>query len=325
MNEQLMIRYLQDACTPVEKSGFEAWLLESEENRNQFYEVKTVWYAARIEYYGSKEQLDKAVSTLNSNMQRKQGKSVYLQWVKYAAIIIGIATIAWLFLGRNRKGATGNEMITAAVANTDSSKLVVLGDGTHVWLNSNSKIIYPREMARGKRTVTLEGEAYFDVTHDAAHPFIIHTAAIDIIVLGTAFNVQAYSPGNGVEAILVRGKIAIGDSLGNELAVMAPGEMARFRQNKLTVEKVNTDWYTSWRYGDVTLNDVDFRTICNKLSDLYQVNINIAASLQDTTKYNFTFKKQKSITGILEMLSFIAPIQYQVQGKNINITPIKNR
>jgi transmembrane sensor len=321
--DELMIRYLQGVCTAEEKSLFEAWLLASEENRKQFHETKVLWYASRIEFFGSREQLDKALATLNHNIEQhptRRGKTVYMQWMRYAAIFIGAAAIAWLFWIKNHHPVSTPAMITASVRHTDSSQLVVLSDGTRVWLNSNSRIIYPQQFSGDKRTVQLEGEAYFDVTHDQAHPFIIHTAAIDIKVLGTAFNVQAYAKENGVEAILVRGKIAITDSLGHDLAVMAPGQMAQYAKNKLTVTNVNPDQYTNWRYGNITLNGADLKTIANKLSELYQVQVTIDPSISDTTRYNFAFSKRKQVKEIMDMLCFIAPIQYQMKGKTILIT-----
>jgi transmembrane sensor len=322
-HEQLMVRYLQGTCTPEEKTLFEAWLLASEENRKQFYDTRMLWYASRIEFFGSKAQLDKALATLNSNRQqrhKRSGKKIVLQWAKYAAIFIAALAVAWLFSVLSHNSRKTNTMITAVVAHTDSSKLVVLSDGTHVWLNSNSRIRYPQQFANDKRTVTLEGEAYFDVKHDAAHPFIIHTASIDIKVLGTAFNVQAYSPENGVEAILVRGKIAIGDSLGHQMAVMAPGQMARFAGNKLTVQPVDPEQYTNWRYGNIALNAADLKTIGRKLAELYQVHITIQPGIADTARYNFTFSKRKPVKEVMDMLCFIAPVHYQMQGKDILIT-----
>jgi ferric-dicitrate binding protein FerR (iron transport regulator) len=323
MDEQIMIRYLQNTCTPEEKNEFEAWLQASEENRIQFYETKVLWYASRIEFFGSGEQLDKARATLNANIEQHSQprvQKINMRWVKYAAIFIGVAAMTWLFLPLTKEAGSKLTMITESVSHTDSSKLVVLNDGTKVWLNSNSKIIYPNQFYGGKRMVQLEGEAYFDVTHDPAHPFIIQTSTIHIKVLGTAFNVQAWSKEKGAEAILVRGKIAISDSLGKDLAVMAPGQMAHFAHNKLTVQQVNPDLYTNWRYGNITLSAANLRTIANKLSALYQVEVAIDPSITDATRYNFTFSKRKQVTEVMNMLCFIAPVQYRLQGKNILIT-----
>ncbi|SKD02251.1 FecR family protein [Chitinophaga ginsengisegetis] len=325
LNELIMIRYLQGTCSPEEKQLFESWLKASEQNRHLFYETRVLWYASRIEYFGSEEQLARALAILTENIRRKGGqhrKKIYLQWGRYAAILIVAMAVAWFFLGQHHFNKNTEAWLTASVKHTDSSKLVVLSDGTRIWLNSNSTISYPRQFLNGTRTVSLQGEAYFDVTHDSSHPFIIHTSNISIKVLGTSFNVQAYPGESQAEAVLIRGKIAIDDSVGNKLAVLAPGQIARFEKgdHKLTVQNVNTDAYTSWRHGQITLGAASLNTIVNKLSELYQVHFSIDPSVTDTIGYNFTFSKRKKVTEVMDMLCFVAPIRYQIQGNEILIT-----
>ena len=256
----------------------------------------------------------------NATQRRKR---IYIQWARYAAIVIVAVAAACFFVGQCHTVKSTGTWITEAVSHTDSSKLVVLNDGSRVWLNSNSIISWSRELINGKRMVTLLGEAYFDVTYDAAHPFIVQTPGMNIKVLGTAFNVQAYPDESQTEAVLVRGKIAIDDSLGNELAVISPNQIARFEKNnrRLAIENVNPDIYTGWRYGQITLTAASLATICSKLSELYQVRFSVAASLKDSTRYNFMFSKKKTITEVMNMMCFIAPIRYQIQPTGILITP----
>lgn len=324
LNEQIMIRYLQDVCTPEERALFETWLQGSEQNRNLFYETKVLWFAAKIDQYGSPQQLSNALDRFSENRQvsdRQRKRKIYLQWIRYAAIFAG-TVIVWLFMLLSPSKKSQENLITASVAQTDSSKLVVLSDGTQVWLNSNSSITYPSQFSNEKRLVTLKGEAYFDVTHDTSHPFIIQTPNIRIKVLGTSFNVQAYPGEKKTEAVLVKGSIAIGDSVGNNLAVMKPGQMVRFEKNnhKLTIQEVNPDTYTGWRYGQITLTAASITTIVNKLTEIYQVRFSVAPTLSDTTLYNFTFSKKKTVTEVMDMLSFVAPIRYQKQQSAIIIS-----
>lgn len=324
LNEQLMIRYLQDTCTPEERVLFETWLQASEQNRILFYETKVLWFAAKIEHHGSPQQLSTAFERFNENRlagDRQRKRKIYLQWIRYAAIFAG-TVIVWLFMLLSPSKKSQENLITSSVAQTDSSKLVVLSDGTRVWLNSNSSITYPPQFSNEKRFVSLTGEAYFDVTHDTSHPFIIQTPNIRIKVLGTSFNVQAYPGEKKTEAVLVNGRIAIGDSVGNDLAIMKPGQMARFEKNdhKLTIQEVNPDTYTGWRYGQITLTAASISTIVNKLAEIYQVRFSVTPTLSDTTLYNFTFSKKKTVTEVMEMLCFVAPIRYQVQQSAIIIS-----
>src|SRR4029078_631833 len=90
-----------------------------------------------------------------------------------------------------------------------SKSKVQLPDGTQVWLNADSRIAYNEKFQGNLREVTLEGEAYFDVVRDEKRPFVIHTAAIDIKVLGTAFNVRSYANEKNTETSLIRGSIEV--------------------------------------------------------------------------------------------------------------------
>jgi len=113
----------------------------------------------------------------------------------YAAAVIGISATGWLVyqisqpnLTRENKSAKASEVISKPGARTK----LLLPDGTEVWLNSGSKLNYKKDFNTHFREVELEGEAFFDVVKDAAHPFIVHTSGIDVKVLGTVFNVKSY-------------------------------------------------------------------------------------------------------------------------------------
>lgn len=322
--DELMVRYIQDTCTPEEKNLFEDWLQQSEENRQQYFDTHMLWHASRIEYYRSEEQLNKALTTFTINIQhspQQQRRKIYRLVFRYAAIFIGVLALTWIFLVYNGPSGNSQQLLTASVSYTDSSKLVVLGDGTQVWLNNNSSITYPRKFEGAERRITLSGEAYFKVTHDPAHPFIIHTSDIRIKVLGTEFNVYAYPGVDQTETVLVNGEIAIDDSLGNELTVMRPGQLATFVKSihKLSIRNVDTVAYASWRYGQIVLKSAHLKTIFRKLSELYQVDISTGASLSDTAIYDFTFSKTKPVKEVLEMISFIAPVTWRMEGRTIQI------
>ncbi|AWO00369.1 hypothetical protein DLD77_00925 [Chitinophaga alhagiae] len=324
MNEQTILRYLQGACSADEKSQFEDWLAASAENRQQYYELRLIWHASQIEHFRSKEQLDKALATFTGNV-RQERRKIYLRIVRYAAIFIGVVAIAGMYLLVNKRPAATQEMLTAYVLQTDSSKLVVLDDGTRVWLNNNSRLTYPKQFSGKERTVTLEGEAFFDVSPRPEQPFIVEAATIRVNVLGTSFNLRAYGPAHNaprsMEAVLVSGKIAIADHLGEHLATLTPGQMASFVKNShyLSVKNVNTAAYTSWRNGQIMLTAVNLPAITRKLTELYGVNFSVDPAIKDTTLYTFSFSKTKPIEEVMEMLGFIAPVSYKVQGKNIQL------
>ena len=327
--EALMARYLQDTCKPDEKILFESWLQESEENRQHFYETKQLWHASKIEFFRSEEQLDKAQQRFSENLrisQSKRRRIVVRQIARYAAVLICALAITWIFLLLNNSnidpGGDKSAWQTILVSQTDSSRLVVLDDGSRIWLNNNSTLSYPARFSGKHRTISFTGEGYFEVAHDPGHPFIVHTNGIDIKVLGTSFNVNAYPESAVSEAVLLNGSIAIVDSSGKDMAFMKPGQLALFNKNdrKLLLKEVDAAAYSAWRSGQITLHDADLPTIARKLSELYGVECSIESTRQESLRFNFTFSKTKPVSEVLEMLSFIAPVQYRIQGKHIQIS-----
>ena len=109
-------------------------------------------------------------------------------------------------------------------------KYILLPDSTQVWLNAGSTLDYPEHFDEATREVTLVGEAYFDVKHAAEHPFIIHTGQIQTTVLGTAFNINAYTDRSNIQVSVSRGKVKVsrGDQL---IAMLVKGQEVKVSQN----------------------------------------------------------------------------------------------
>ena len=124
-----------------------------------------------------------------------------------AAILLVMATGAWLYIAQRGKTLIAKQNIIST-RNGSRSK-VELPDGTQVWLNAGSKLVYHDDFGKELREVELSGEAFFDVTKDAEHPFIIHARAMNIRVVGTAFNVRSYPDEKTTEASLLRGIIEV--------------------------------------------------------------------------------------------------------------------
>ena len=326
MNEELIIRYLQGQCSPAEEDLLLKWLQESPENKKFFYEQKALLNYSKVKHFGTDEQFSQAAARFQSNVRHAESrrkKQVYLRFARYAAVLIFLLAVpAILYKGNYFRG--NPKLITVSIAQTDSSKSVLLSDGTRVWLNANSSLTYPETFSESERNVQLAGEAYFEVSHDSLHPFRVQTNNIQVKVLGTSFNVRSYSSEKNSETTLVEGKVVIQNKQGNNLAMLAPGQMAEFDETSqyLSVKAVNPDEYTAWRHGLIVFTNTTLDDITEKLSELYQVHFTIKGATSEHPSYNFSFRKGQSIDKVLEMLSFIAPLKYNVQGKEILITAL---
>lgn len=201
---------------------------------------------------------------------------------------------------------------------------VTLSDGTVVSMNAGSSLKYPVQFIKGhNREVVLEGEAFFDVTKDKAHPFIVKTRGVDVKVLGTKFNVSSYKEDAEINTVLVEGSVSLSSiTKPNDKIMLVPGEKGTWnnQKNVIGVEKVNTRIYTEWLTGELVFRKATFRDIIIRLERTYNVTIaNNKKELLDK-KFNASFNKNiESIETVLDAMSKIQNFSYVKEGKQITI------
>ncbi len=149
---------------------------------------------------------------------------------------------------------------------------IVLEDSTEVWLNSESKLVYPESFAQNERRVIVQGEAYFKVSKDVNRPFYVETDGQQVRVYGTEFNIRSYAEDKQVYTTLIEGSISL-SKLSEESGelMLTPGHQALFDKNEATtfVKKVNTAVVTSWKEGRFVFEDQNLEQIMQKLGRWY--------------------------------------------------------
>ncbi len=197
-----------------------------------------------------------------------------------------------------------------------------LSDGTRITLNSGSSLRYPMNFSQlGPREVFLQGEAYFDVFTDQSRPFIVKIDDLEVKVLGTEFNVSAYSDDVHYDVVLVEGSVALNlkDRPIPDVELLS-GQMGSFHieKNTIDIESVNTILYTSWMNGHMVFREVKFEEIVKKLQRYYNVEIIIANPEVGKEVFNASFN---NVT-IMEVLSFFSEthkINYSISDNKIVI------
>ncbi len=191
---------------------------------------------------------------------------------------------------------------------------VRLSDGTRVTLNAGSSLKYPVSFTDSTRTVHLDGEAYFEVTH-TGKPFTVANNQQNIRVLGTAFNVSAYANEPAILTTLVEGKVQIETTSGQ--VILAPGEQSKLVGNQLTLEIVNTSRYTSWINGKFEFNHDNMDIVFKRLSRWYDFNYEFEN--KDAMNFHFTgrLNNDQPISSILQMLEATSDIHFETNGKTI--------
>ena len=242
--------------------------------------------------------------------------------------------------GTAQAASTASEVYTRNGSRTN----LVLPDSTQVWLNAGSRISYDKNFGAALREVTLTGEAFFDVARNAGRPFVIHTARIDITVLGTRFNVKSYPSERTTEATLIRGSIEVSIKdrptekiilKPNEKLVVANDDSALHRNNftrpgvaaneslvairKPTYE-MNTGAVieTSWVENKLIFQDEAFRDLARQMERWYGVSFRFTNSRQEEWRFTGNFQKE-TIQQALDALKLTEAFNYTIQENQITI------
>lgn len=195
-----------------------------------------------------------------------------------------------------------------------------LEDGSRIWLNSESELIYPEQFIGDKREVTLIGEAFFEVTPNTKKPFYVKTKGVEIKVLGTSFNVSCYEKDNTISTTLVEGSVSIHTEQGNEETITPSEQFTYNRKNHLTnIQTVNTELYTSWINGKYIFKDATLEEIIDKLQRWYDISPNYKEEELKNKRFSITIDRQSTLDQILEVISFTSDVKLEKAGNFINI------
>jgi hypothetical protein len=202
---------------------------------------------------------------------------------------------------------------------------LILSDGTQVSLNSGTHMRYPIAFSqKGRRDVTITGEAYFKVEKDSARPFVVSFQDnLNIEVLGTQFNVSTYTEGVDVETVLVEGSVAIYENgRPQEKQLLTPGHKAEWHKENgnISISPANIRLYTGWLNGELIFRNAGLESIITKLERSYDVTIHCNLQEFSDKRYDASFQVDlENIEEVMHHLSRVAPIDYNIQGKEIFI------
>jgi ferric-dicitrate binding protein FerR (iron transport regulator) len=202
---------------------------------------------------------------------------------------------------------------------------ITLADGSEIWVNSGSQLVYPSSFDGDKRKVYLKGEAFFQVHEDKSKPFVVKTSDLDIQVLGTRFNVNSYQENDQIETVLVDGKVRIeqrGIHVFDRDVVLKPSERASFSKETKSMnrEKVDPRYYTSWKDGYLYLQNEDLGDIVQKLRRIYNRDIVLDDRLKSLT-FSGKLDLRESLKKELTIISAAYPIRYSIGEEKITIEP----
>lgn len=305
-----------------------------------------------------KQQADRLIARVNT-YEKSSGvyrKKEWLYFINIAASVLIILSLSLYLLYRIdilNLGLKANQQIELIVPSGEKSQLI-LADGTRVWLNSESKLIYPLIMKGRERKVVLEGEAYFDVTKLKNSHFVVYTQDIKVKVLGTKFNVKSYPKDKTIETTVVEGAVRV-EADKNKMKfspiLLKPAERLIYRKepmknisnnstlndNRVTINEVpslnqeiiishvNTDNITCWKDHLLVFDNETFEEIALKMSRWYKVQIDILDAELKTQRYTGKFINNESLKQVLEAIKLTTPIKYTINQNYVQVTLIKKQ
>jgi len=297
------------------------WIESDEANRDEYNRIKNLW--SYLDFM--------SFSEVDSHNKDRRSRIRYFYssgLLKYAAIII-LAFIAGGYLASSFQVGFFADKLTynEVIVPRGESAEVVLADQTRVWLNSGATLKYPTHFGEDQRDVELTGEAYFDVQQDRQKPFFVNTSNVRVNVLGTSFNVEAFSDANTVNVTLVEGRVKLETPEGELLSELKPTERASYNISKKEVHVTNVDTklYTSWKEGIIYFKNESLGTIARQLEQWYNLEIVFEEPSLKEQKYTGTILKNKPVDQILDILKFTIDVTYEMEIRNLkpNVVYVK--
>lgn len=199
---------------------------------------------------------------------------------------------------------------------------VTLADGTKIWVNSDTKVIYPIKFNANKREIFVEGEIYLDVNHNEDAPFVVKTRDSQITVLGTQFNVTAYANEPNMDIVLVDGKVEV-ELAGKGKNTLSPNELISYNKttNKSEISRVNVSDYVAWKDGYYQFNKQTMDIVLNKISKYYGVKMvwdQQVGNLSCSGKLDL----KDDLKEVFKLISKAAPIQIETINEQVHIKTI---
>lgn len=224
------------------------------------------------------------------------------------------------------RAITGNEIKLVATSQVEEHTVVVpegknikltLTDGTEVWLNANSRLTYPTSFRGKERQVSLQGEAYFKVAHDAQHPFVVKSGKMETCVLGTEFNIHAFDADHP-HVTLVKGRVRVSSSINNK--VLTPGEDALVdNQGEIKISDVDVNDIVCWKDGIQLFNDASLRDILTQLGSWYNVSVICHDNALLNSHLHYMYDRHQGLEEALKLLNGITNNKVKLHKNTILI------
>lgn len=307
MEKELLHKFFAGAATLEEKEAIMHWM-ESDPGNKQFLLKERKLYNAVL-LHGEDKQV-----------QQQAGRQQYFlhrgvaRFLRVAAMIVVAFGLGYFWQSEKTEGPIAMQTISVPAGQCVN---VTLPDGSNIWLNAQTTIQYPVSFNKENRQVKLDGEAYFDVAKDSKRPFIVNTKECSVEVLGTKFNIDAYSSRDKFETVLMEGSVKVLMLDDPTQAVSLKPNNKVYRSNgKLLTQKVSNYERYRWKEGLICFVDEPFKVVMEDFEKFY--GLTIVVNNQKVTQYLYTgkFKQTDGVDYALSLLQKNIHFTYQRDREN---------
>ena len=327
--DELITRSLAGETNAEDEKNLSAWVALAEKNKEHYEKLKRAFMLGDAYYKKAKQPeplldidqewnhfLKKIDPADKDNVRSLNTRSkTHSMWMRVAAALLLVVVSGFIvnyFISMNK---------TTVIETADAPQEITLPDGSHVTLNKNSLLSYTTDFGKETRSVSLRGEAFFDVKRDPKKPFVISANEATVEVLGTSFNVQAYDSKSQLEVVVATGTVKLSVPNSKQEVTLQAGDRGVYaRSEKYLTQITNTDMnFLAWKTRKLIFMETDLYTVIETINNTYQTNITITADLPATCVVTVTFDRQ-SIEAILNVLKTTLNLTYRTENGTIIIT-----
>lgn len=312
--EECIAGYLSGNATEEEIRRLIGWLEAHPENSRYFQRLKNIWQVAHPAF--PPDEID--VVSARARVMKEMGASTtrrtafFHYWRQAAAILLLPLILVCAYLYKQSRSEGRNLVGYQEVFSSYGSfSKINLPDGSLAWLNAGSSLKYPTVFGPRQRDIVLKGEAFFEVESDPEHPFTVRVNGMDVIAVGTQFNVEAYPEDSVMAVTMAKGKVNVRLDAGKILP-LGPGQRLGYNRKTQVSSVKKTDpykWY-AWKDGLLIFRDDSLEYVLKKLAQTFNADIRLMDRELASHSYRATFHKE-SLDEILRLLRLTAPIRYR--------------
>ena len=267
MDRETLYKFFEGAASYEEEVRIRQWMEHSPENRREFLKERKIFDSMLL--LGDEKTIEEKMRHKSWSLSSLGTELIKI--VAAVAVTLGLSLLYQFVSDKN-----GVVPMQSIYVPTGQRVNITLSDGTNVWLNACSEMTYPASFSEDIRRVSLKGEAYFDVSKDVEHPFVVQTKKCDIKVLGTEFNVRVNEAESDCEfsAALLEGSIELTNKMEPGPSIrLAPMQKAEWTGGKMVVESIrNLDDYR-WKEGLICFEDIRFADLMKRFEKTYDIRI----------------------------------------------------